>query len=494
VSDLEIRISRYLDGEASAAEAAEIRALLERSPEARALLREMMLLSRAARKLPSLDAPRRSSEARLFRQLMAEGFTAAGAENAPVEPAARVADLHAVSRWRSASRLVPVAGVMALLLLVIGSERLVAPAHGDLAVSRLPSSPGAIAGVQAPVMPRADASFSSRSPEPGYRAAHSGSGARSMGASETSSLLAAEQTVRTSVESAVASSHMSTDGSLASRDIAPPQSSATADISTPVRPQLLSLRSTLRSTSGGSASSAAGASERTSFRVHSASESGASTFAASLRPGVSYIGKGGGLMAQEMSIRFDASLGEGHRVSLIAGQAPTISEIHTDRTRLPDPPQLHTSALRTIDDSKSSGFTGSSATAPIELTPVVASAAPVTTSSVELRMKNEVWLGVGYSYTITPLQGMRIGAGAKAGSSPSAWRVGIELPVSYQMMKGISVEAVPAATFVSPHDRSSSSYAVDGVPGGFSYQGESQRISFTSIGLEIGLCVELDGR
>jgi hypothetical protein len=493
VTDLEVRISRYLDGEASAAEAAEIRELLERSPEARALLREMVLLSRAARKLPSLDAPRRSSEARLFRQLMAEGFTAAGAETAPVEPTVRVADLHAVSRWRSASRLIPVAGVMALLLLVIGSERLVAPAHGDLAVSRPPSSPGAIAGVQAPVAPRPDASFSSRSPEPGYRAAHSGSGARSMGASETSSLLAAEQTVRTSVESAVASSHMSTDGSPASRDIAP-QSSATTDISTPVRPQLLSLRSTLRSTSGGSESSAAGASERTSFRVHSASESGASTFAASLRPGVSYIGKGGGLMAQEMSIRFDASLGEGHRVSLIAGQAPTISEIHTDRTRLPDPPQLHTSALRTIDDSKSSGFTGSSATAPIELTPVVASAAPVTTSSVELRMKNEVWLGVGYSYTITPLQGMRIGAGAKAGSSPSAWRVGIELPVSYQMMKGISVEAVPAATFVSPHDRSSSSYAVDGVPGGFSYQGESQRISFTSIGLEIGLCVELDGR
>lgn len=488
MSDLEVRISRYLDGEASAAEAAKIHELLERSPEARALLREMMLLSRAARKLPSLDVPRRSSEARLFRQLTAEGFTAAGAETAPVEPAARVADPHAVSRWRSASRLVSVAGVMALLLLVIGSERLVAPAHGDLAVGQ-PSSLGTIAGVQAPVTPHTDASHASRSPQLGYRSAHSSSGARSMGASE--GFPVAEQTPRTSVESAVTSARMSADGSLASTDIATPQSSATADVSTSAR-SLLSLRSALRSTSGGSGSSA-GTSERANFRVHSASESGASTFAASLRPGVSYIDKGGGLMAQEMSIRFDASLGEGHRISLIAGQAPTISEIHTDRTRLPDPPQLHTSSLRTIDDSKSSGFTGSSATAPIQLTPVVEYAAPVTTSSVELRMKNEVWLGVGYSYTITPIQGMRIGAGAKAGSSPSAWRVGIELPVSYQMMKGISVEAVPAATFVSPHDRSSSSYAVDGVPGGFSYQGESQRISFTSIGLEIGLCVELGG-
>lgn len=477
VSDLETRISRYLDGESSPAEQAELRELFERSPEARVLLREMTVLRRAARKLPTLDAPRRMVETRLFRQLEVEGLAPVDDDAVPAPLLERTADISAMSVWRSVVRYGTAVAAVAVLVLMFGSERLIAPGSGAAGEGGNISAGRSIAALTAP-LPETIASGADSHLKRAVAAVHStihrreaaiGTGGGSIDGVGSDVAAIASNSSTDTLHAPLA---MTMQSAMQAGDPAVPSVENQAPVA--------SLRRALGSAMGVAPQRST---ELSNVRIHRASQVEESSFAASIRPGVSYIGKGGGLMAQEMSIRFDASLGQNHHISLIAGRAPTVSETHTDRTPLPQ--SLQASATRS--DSKGSGLNS-------EIPPAAASLPARTPASGSvLNVQSETWLGLGYTYTIAPVEGFHVGAGVRAGSSASAWRMGFELPVRYQMMPGVSFEAVPSATLVAPRDRSPEAYTADGTAGDYTYQGTTQQLSFTSIGLEVGLRIEFGG-
>ncbi len=544
----------------------ELRLLLESSPEARALLREMTLLRRAARRLPTMDAPRRNVESRLFRQLQAEGLHAgaprpAAPTDRPVAadpsapPAAAPMEAPGADRAPAPRRRLPVmrgaVTTFALLLLfLIISDPLITPErdstlspiaavvpHSGTDVTTLADAPAGtelssgmtsrdeaspVRGFRSEGASRARATHNSEhrvagsaigstAGSVGYHAAAVGTAGGSLDDVASEPALAAKLAPQESRPSDDVRPRMMAFGGRARGPEAPAarmddagsrdagsqgvmaQSLTAQGIATQGAPALPPEAMTLRRAIGGSrlGASAPVPDEDRTVRPRYVGRGGDPSFAASLRPGVSYIGKGGGMMAQEMSLRFDASLGRHHQLSLIAGRAPTVSETRTDRTRLPDEPQALSSMMRSAD-SKNTNFEDPTPAPATEnaSTPAPAPATPATTSSTALALRNEVWVGLGYTYTFAPVEGMNIGAGAKAGGSPTSWRVGVELPIRYRITPAVSVEAVPSASFVAPYDGSSSAYAADASGDGFSYKGEQQRLSFTSVGLEVGLRVE----
>jgi hypothetical protein len=189
-------------------------------------------------------------------------------------------------------------------------------------------------------------------------------------------------------------------------------------------------------------------------------------FATAFRPGVSYIGRGDGAVSTEVNLRLDARLGQGHRLSLVMGRGASVLETRHQSTG--------------IYVSRVSPPTGSSTPAP-EL---------VSVRPYQMEVKQELWAGVGYNYTLA-LGKFGVGIGGVVGSGADAWRLGVELPVSYRITDRISVEAAAQATHILPHNGSVTRFTVDNSADGLLYQGETARPEFTSVGGELGIRVDL---
>jgi hypothetical protein len=192
-------------------------------------------------------------------------------------------------------------------------------------------------------------------------------------------------------------------------------------------------------------------------------------FTAALRPGIAYINRGDGATAEELHLRFDARLGENHRISLHAGRSASVSETRAEGTDI-----FVSRALQPGEDPAD----------------VLAYLKPV--DPYEMNVQQEMWVGLGYAYSLkTPIRNVRVDVGGSVGMGEHSWRVGLETPVSLRVAENVLIEAAPSVSRVIPRDRSVEQFTIYTSSDGRLYQAESNRPGFTSLAFEMGLRVEL---
>ena len=149
MTEIERLISRHLDGELTPLEETRLRKLLVESPDARALLREMTVLARAARRTPGLHVPGAGMESRLFERLQQEGLY-------QEKPVAMEQNVSTPDGRRKSPMLAVLRGalVCAMLIAIIGGGYLLNDhdaghaarrAQGDLSSAVAPAASGIVA-------------------------------------------------------------------------------------------------------------------------------------------------------------------------------------------------------------------------------------------------------------------------------------------------------------------------------------------------------------
>jgi hypothetical protein len=436
VSDLEHIVSRYLDGALSHDELRSVELLLAESAEARTILREMTAIRRAARMEPLLRTPSSRTEAQLFHRLRAEGF-GNGAHQAN---SARLAQTVIPPSQRRRKVIAGLSAVMAVLLVaIIGSEYWPQPA----------SQSGAGGGIAAVVSTDVPVGVDRGIfiPAPLAMLIHN-----------------------TSVSHRTRNRTSGSVNQLMQEDV-PQGGNAGLHDSMPVPvPSPSDPVASINAPSQQLALDAVPVPERLLPPSIQHERSGdASLFAAAVRSGGSYLDRGNGATATEMRLRVDARLGENHRLSLLAGRSASLNETRAQGTNI-----FVSRPMRPDED----------------LTTRLASMKPVM--PYEMAVQQEFWGGVGYSYSVqTPLKSVRVGVGASAGMGEQSWRFGVELPLSVRMSKVVSVEIAPSASRIIPRDRSVSRFTIENSPDGILYEAESERPVFTSMGVEVGIRVDI---
>jgi len=445
VADLEYLIARYLDGELTLAERDRLRLLLAESPDARALFREMSALSQAARRTPLLHGPPAHLENALFAKLRQEGL------HAPALPTAS-APVAVAPRWYGGRMLRSVMAGVAVMMAFIGDSYLCkegafqlgspmvkggSPAYADrgtMAVAPFVAPP---AGSPAPV--RAAASVARRR----FAAAQSApAGPRQIRQSDTLSPLSPGTPVEDpGLPLASLENTPNVDTMRA------PTDNIVIPVEQPIQPM-------------------------------SAETGRSSHFAASFRPGVAIIDRGERTVAREVNVQIGMETAGGHQFSVIVGSAPALTE-----TRRANTYQSLSSSVRAVVPDEGMAPHPESG---MEL-------ASVDIPAYELKLRSEPWVGVGYSYSIAPVKGMSLGVGVNAGASMSAWRLGGELPVRYAVMKDVSIEAAFSVASYTPRSHDVDQFTITDSPDRFLYAGSSERPSFFSYGVQIGVRVELPG-
>jgi hypothetical protein len=439
VSDLERQISRYLDGESTPDELEYLRLTLSESPEARALLRELTAIRGAARGGATMRRPSRRIESELFRRLRTEGLYAekGGSRPAPIQNTSGSVP-RAAERRNVGERWSALAAALALLLVIGSGYLLDRNSTRPLAVVNRTASPSVI-----------DMNFGDAVAIPPLRMVTGANGAvrtvaRSGRLPVTGGVINKQPSIAAANTSSIAPSQPVVMGQQPDREL--------TAMSQPTLEQKAAvlLPSVLPNEERG--------------------ETG--LLAASFRPRVAYIGRGDGAFAGEMDIRLDARLGEAHSVSLILGSSASVVETRHRSTGI-----FVSRAVKVNPDGSPDR---------------VAASKLVAVKPYQMEVQQEVWAGLGYNYSVAlPVKNMHTGAGLTLGTSASSWRVGLEVPVSLRVSKGMTVELAGSATHIVPRDRSISEFTVDNSSDGILYQGERERSAFTSYGVELGVRLDL---
>lgn len=452
MANIELLISRYLDGELTPAENAYLRRLLAESSEARATLREMTEVARAARRIPRMHAPEGGLEARLFQRLSAEGLHKGPAPKpAPVEAPAAPFSFLGMRRGSMA-----VAGLL-LLVLTIGGAYLRfggedAPARAPIALgfsgAETPAPGALIGGSESALV--ADHGGMVNIPEVSLRL----SASRRPNRVPSRARAAAVENVREDrVEPMQA---LANDTSL--RLIAP---SALADHTTP---SVDTTAPAMPSKAAHIAPSILPQQPVAGVRNH---------WAASFRGGVATVNDDAGTQVRELDMKVGLQMVGGHKVSFIVGVAPAISETRRENTGI----GLSSPALSQVPPS----------TDELKSQRAFSEQFP----EFERVVRSEPWFGVGYNYSLPLVKDLSIDPGVKAGASASTWRVGAELPVSYRMSKYMSIECAVAIAHVLPREASSDNRALTDTPYHFIYEETKQVASFTTYGVQLGIRLEI---
>jgi hypothetical protein len=449
VADIETLISRHLDGELTPAERAYFRRLLAESSDARALLREMTEVARAARRMPRMHAPAAPLEASLFQRLEAEGLNQRPAQSPAQAPAA-------APRASFGARGMVTAGLLLLLLLIGGGYlgfNATSAAHAPVAAgfAGIPTSAsfGSIARPVASIVadrggmvniPSLQLSFAKQNAIRGissHRASH-GSVSDNVASRDAARPMNNGAPVPVIADSLASARYLAAAQVPAMHEELPPIAAA------PLIPMAQAI-----------------AGVRPSHH-----------WIASFRGGIAAVNDQERTMVRELDMKVGLEMEGGHKVSFIVGMAPTISETHRDNT-------------------------GIAMTAPVfsqvPTDPGIRSEDRETSASVveyERTVSSEPWFGVGYNYTVAVAKDVSIDPGMKAGASVSTWRVGAELPVSMRMSKNMSVECAFSVSRVLPR-HGAGTMALTDTPDHFIYEESKQAASFTTYGVQLGIRLEL---
>jgi hypothetical protein len=455
VTEIERLISRYLDGELTPSEETRLRKFLVESPDARALLREMTVLSRAARRTPALHSPASGMEARLFQRLRAEGYSN---ENRLKEPemaamAQQALPHSSMSRFRGAVLIV------AMVIAVIGGGYLLNERdveHGPLEAKVL--SPivlpivrdrGVRTEIPAITLDSTPRTLSRSTPP----AAARWTAARPALAPATVKMRMRE--TEPAPDLALGTTISPEERSLADSTI--PLVSRENEV--PALP--------LRSLASAQAQEDQPAPDVAPLPVGS-DERGA-MWSTSLRGGIASVGTSG-KRASDMILRIGMEMKGGHQMSFLVGSSAILTETRHRNTGIgmsvPAPAQPS-------GGNRLSSYSG--------------------LPEYEEARKNEPWLGVGYNYSVKIAKGITLDPGVKAGIGNTTWRVGLELPVRCRLGSKVSMECAVLASRVLARDAGGNEFTTVNMGNNFIYKASVTQLAFNSVGLQFGIRIDLAG-
>ncbi|HVZ40682.1 MAG TPA: hypothetical protein VHI13_15485 [Candidatus Kapabacteria bacterium] len=500
-------ISRYIDGELSQDELRQFHELLDASPDARIRLREMLAISGAAWRLQNAAQPKPQLEQALFARLSAEGLY----RGRPVEPAS--AGTGSIRKWQYAA-----ACLVALLLISAGLLPLMQNGARNSAgvpagAASSPTSPNVVRTPQLKQpSPDADpASLSGSTSNPATAAitanrselpasagtaggtlhtTHNRPGGerhlnhdirhRSTNAATVSVQIPADtQNANGSHNNAVQQQpHAPTVSPESGTSVADSLHSGEHNIAqlNPIVP-VAPLQSGEGRHTGTSATPspamphAFGLSEPAAASV----SSGGPVWGASLRGGVTAINAVSGSSVREVDVKVGMRLGGGHSLSLVVGVAPSMTETKSANTgvalAVPAPSRMPSRYNNSASGQQADEVTGSLESQQIVLT--------------------EPWLGIGYNYGLRLGDGLSLEPGIRSGMSASTFRFGAELPLRYAMSPSLSIECAASVSRVFPLQASVNNSTVLNNSNHFYYQESSVMRSFTTLGIQLGIHVDL---
>jgi hypothetical protein len=450
--NLESYIARYLDGEMSPSESERFSRRLSGSSDMQGLLREMIALRRAARRMPVLHTPSTHLESALFGRLHQEGLHA---DAPPIGGDTRE------DRSQRRRRAVAVAAPLLLLVIVLGgyfgvSDREPGVAGGNQSKSMAFSSGENIPVPSFDLGPAVSGNGLSdhllvnpiAGPSAQLRRGDVGNAA-----ARRRSTYAPQEKDSSSDESTVI------EGSLPyAADITIPREVHTLDpIAVPSR----------------SFDASAYIASQTSTPIpqmlldypQKEKRGEASAMVASLNGGMTELSSGDGIAMRDVQVRLGLEFGSGDRFMMIVGSSANVTETrHENMGPVSRPP----------------GGNGG--------TKLLLAQPP---SPHRIDVSDDAWLGIGYQRPIIELSGVRLNLGASVGSSSSALRLGGDLSLSRKLTKSIAVELSGTASQVIPYDRHVEQFTLFGSPDGYVYSGASQRSTFYSYGVQAGVTVNL---
>lgn len=468
MNEIERLISRHLDGELTPSEETRLRKLLVESQDARALLREMTVLARAARRTPGLHAPGAEMEARLFHRLHQEGLY----QETP--PAMRAPAALRPAPERSLMALVRRAALAAAMLIaVVGGGYLLdehqaplAPVHAEAPapVSRHSlADRGVRSEIPATIIPEHGGNAAVRS----FRSSGSSpirSADRRTTSPNASPALASADRSPVAADTIVAES----EAIALSRAYQNParESSSPSKISSPENDTLLSAPSQQMALAAPPEFPVPPDDLHLSSPLHS-DERGA-RWSAAVRGGIAAIGTSGE-SAREMSVGVGMELQGGHRMALLVGSGPTLTETRYRNTGIaisaPTPSQVP-SANRPAPQRQGG-------------------------QEYEKIARSETWLGLGYSYSVPLVAGLTLDPGISAGIGNTSWRVGVELPVRYRLGSRVSMECALSANRTVARDGDADELGQVNVRNNYIYTSTLGQATFNSFGVQFGVRVDL---
>lgn len=477
MNEIERLISRHLDGELTPSEETRLRKLLVESQDARALLREMTVLARAARRTPGLHAPGAEMEARLFHRLHQEGLY----HQTP--PAMRdPAMLRSPARETSVMAMVRRGAlVAAMVVAVVGGGYLLdehqapqAPVHAE-----------AVAPVAAPLL--ADRDIRSergiRGEIPAVSIPENG-GDIAVRSSRSSRASSAGYALRRSLSARVSPPLASAENALAlasriAEASAPDTLSASYQFSVRERSLAYQISSPKSDTAVSAPSQPAALAAIPEFPVPPddlhlppsfQSDERGTRWSAAVRGGIAALGTSGE-SAREMSVGVGMELKGGHRMALLVGSGPTLTETRYRNTGIaisaPTPSQVPTSNRITTQRQGVQEY--------------------------EKITRSETWLGVGYSYSVPLVAGLTLDPGLSAGIGSTSWRVGVELPVRYRLGGRVSMECALSANRTVARDQTADELGQVNVRNNYIYTSTIGQATFNSFGVQLGVRVDLTG-
>ncbi|MBS1911922.1 MAG: hypothetical protein JST22_08055 [Bacteroidetes bacterium] len=508
-------ISRYIDGELSQDELRQFHELLDGSPDARIHLREMLAISGAARRLQNAAQPRPQLEQALFARLSSEGlYDGRPAGNRPVfEPADEGAG--SIRKWQYA------AACLVALLLISGG---LIPLMQNGARNSAPVRAGAASSSTSPVVaatPRVNSP--ARNADPDFRGGITSSPATAAITANRpglpTSTNATGGTPRTMHNRPAGEHHLfhdiqqgnsnaatvssevpadTRDGNDAHSDVVRQQPHAPAvspesgtsvvdsahsdkhniallNAIVPVAP--LQSGSGLRSDASATPSPAMQHTFGLGEPAAASASSGGPVWGASLRGGVTAINAMNGSSVREVDVKVGMRLGGGHSLSLVVGVAPSMTETRSANTGV---------ALAVAAPSHMPSRYGSNNNTAGQQVDGV-------TGSPELQqvVLTEPWLGIGYNYGLRLGDGLSLEPGIRSGMSASTFRFGAELPLRYAMSPSLSIECAASVSRVFPIQASVDNSTVLNSSNNFYYQESSVMRSFTTLGIQLGIHVDL---
>ena len=166
------------------------------------------------------------------------------------------------------------------------------------------------------------------------------------------------------------------------------------------------------------------------------------------------------IAAQDLNVRIDGRLNDQHRLSLAVGQSPLLV---WERTRT----QTQIQTLSIENGEKKGSRTATS---------------PYSSYVQSQRFDDELWAGIGYGYALLNNDLVRVEAGVNLGVGEHSFRYGVELPASIGITDKLALDILPFASRVVPYNQQ-----VRGV----SPTEEEQTLDFTTFGAQVGLSLSI---
>ena len=446
MQDLELTISRYLDGELTSQEEQLFQKILQESPEAQALLRQTEEIRSVARLFPALTTPSAHTENRLFQQLFVEEPVEEG-KRGIIPLLSRITE----SAWERAGSLVPAV----LLIFTLGSglwfafnqgsepqaesiaNRLHAPTTFSTTDNQLPSDAIATEAYASDSTPASKI----KNNLPNYIASvpvrivhhtQEGTAPALIVDSAAGNQIIDNNHVKEPLNEYEQSTSTSPEIPFAqNQDHENPSSS----IATTDKPQIVDNALSLPSSS---------------LTLPTPSKS-SGRLRASYHHGVAAsVVDNNFIAAQDLNIRVDGRLNDQHRLSLAVGQSPLLVWERQN--------------VVAENDEKKGPQTASGS---------------YTQSQ---RFDDELWAGVGYGYALVKNDLIRLEAGVNLGVGERSFRYGVELPASIDITDKLALDITPFASRVAPYNQQ-----VQDV----SQTEEEQTLDFTTVGAHIGLSLSI---